>query len=139
MCLVDTGDLVTPGGLRIDAGALAWRFSRSPGPGGQHVNTSETRAQLTCDLAAAGLPEPVLARLVTKLGARVRVSSSTERSQRRNRDAALARLAAKLDDAAKVDPVRRKTRPSKSADRSRLDEKRRDALRKSARQWRPED
>ena len=136
---METGDLVTPGGLRVDAGALTWRFSRSPGPGGQHVNTSETRAQLTCDLGIAGLPPVVFARLVAKLGTHVRVSASTERSQRRNRDAALTRLATKLDDAAKVDPVRRKTRPSKGANRSRLDEKRRDALRKSARQWRPED
>ena len=136
---METGDLVTPGGLRVDAGALTWRFSRSPGPGGQHVNTSETRAQLTCDLEAAGLPPLVLARLVAKLGTPVQVSASTERSQLRNREAALARLATKLDDAAKIEPVRRKTRPSKGAVRSRLDEKRRDALRKSARQWRPED
>src|SRR5262245_19987769 len=83
---MDKRDPMTPGGLRLDPACLSWRFSRSSGPGGQHVNTASSRAELRCDLAAAGLPDELRERLVARLGTEdVRIVASTERSQLRNR------------------------------------------------------
>ena len=130
---------VTPGGLRIDPGALTWRFSRSSGPGGQHVNTTETQVELRCDLTTAGLPEDIAVRIVARLGPEVRVVASTERSQLRNRAEAWRRVAEQLDEAARPPRRRRATRPSKSAVTRRLDGKRRDGDRKADRRWRPDD
>ena len=132
-------EYVTPGGLRVDPVALAWRFSRSSGPGGQHVNTTETQVELRCDLTTAGLPEDIAVRIVARLGPEVRVVASTERSQLRNRAEAWRRVAEQLDEAARPPRRRRATRPSKSAVTRRLDGKRRDGDRKADRRWRPDD
>ena len=85
------------GHLRVDPVSLSWRFSRSSGPGGQHVNTTESQVELRCDLTAAGLPPAVAERVVARLGPEVRVVASTERSQLRNRAEAWRRLAEQLD------------------------------------------
>lgn len=130
---------LTPGGLRVDPASLSWRFSRSSGPGGQHVNTTETQVELRCDLTVAGLPEPAAARIAARLGDEVRVVASTERSQLRNRAEAWRRLAEQLDDAARPVRSRRPTRPSKGARARRLDDKRRAGDRKADRQWRPDE
>ena len=132
-------EYVTPGGMRVDPAALSWRFSRSSGPGGQHVNTTETQVELRCDLTLAGLPAPAVARIVARLGDEVRVVSSTERSQLRNRAEAWRRLAEQLDEAARPVRSRRPTRPSKGAKARRLDDKRRAGDRKADRQWRPDE
>ena len=52
---MDEQEPVTPGGLRLAPVCLSWKFSKSGGPGGQHVNTTESRVELRCDLPAAGL------------------------------------------------------------------------------------
>jgi ribosome-associated protein len=133
---MDEREPVTAGGIRLDPACLSWRFSRSSGPGGQHVNTSSTRAELICDLTGAGLPESLLERLVAKLGtADVRVISMSERSQIRNRQRALERLAERLDNAAKVERQRRATKPSRGAKERRLEAKRQQAGRKADRKW----
>jgi ribosome-associated protein len=127
------GDLVTPGGLRVPAAALEWRFSRSGGPGGQHVNTADTRVELICDLRALAGPPGRVERARARLGGKVRVVAATERSQLQNRRAARQRLAERLDDAARSVPLRRPTRPSRGAVEARLEAKRHVAQRKAGR------
>jgi ribosome-associated protein len=137
---VDEGDPVTPGGIRLNPAALSWRFSRSSAPGGQHVNTSSTKADLRCDLLVADLPEPVRDRIIERLGVEVRVVSSAGRSQLRNRADAMRRLAEQLDEAAKPPPrKRRATRPGRGAVERRLADKQRAAGRKAERRWKPDD
>lgn len=132
---MSTDDLVTPGGLVVPAAALTWAFSRSGGPGGQHVNVTASRVELRCDTVAAALP----ARVVDRLGAEVRVVVDTHRSQARNRAEALERLAARLDEASRPPPPRRRpTRPSRAAVERRLEAKRRTAERKARRRDAPD-
>ena len=80
--------------------ALTWRFSRASGPGGQHVNTSSTRVELDCDIAAAGFPAALTERLIARLGPVAHVTVADTRSQHRNRELAEARLRAQLEAAA---------------------------------------
>lgn len=125
-------DLVVTETLTIPAVELGWRFSRSSGPGGQGVNTSDSRVELLWD--AAGSPTLTDAqrdRALERLAARsvdgvVVVVASEYRSQRRNRDAARDRLAALIRQAVAPPPKRRRpTRPSAAARRRRLEDKRR--------------
>jgi ribosome-associated protein len=119
---------------------LVWRFSGSGGPGGQHANTSNTRAEVVFDVEASDSLGPrQRERLLEKLGAQVRVVASDTRSQTKNRDLALDRLRSKLADALKVDPPRRATKPSKSAKERRLSAKHRRGEIKRGRQARPSD
>ncbi|MFB9662654.1 alternative ribosome rescue aminoacyl-tRNA hydrolase ArfB [Glycomyces mayteni] len=111
---------------------LRWRFSRSSGPGGQGVNTTDSRVELVFDLAATkvfpeSLHERALARLESRLveGAVV-IAASEFRSQLRNREAAAERLGDLLRRAiAAPPPARRATKPSKGQQRRRLEDKRR--------------
>jgi ribosome-associated protein len=113
---------------------LAWRFSRSGGPGGQHANTADTRAEVRFDVAGSpSLGPRQRARLLERLGPEVRVVASDERSQARNRDLALERLAARLADALRVTAPRRPTRPTRASAARRLEDKRRQADRKAGR------
>jgi ribosome-associated protein len=107
-----------------------WRFSRSSGPGGQHVNTTDTNVELRFDLAATqALPEVwkqrALERLADRLsGGVLSVRASEYRSQWRNREAAAVKLAALLAEATAPPPrPRRKTKPSRGAKERRLREK----------------
>ena len=123
---------------------LSWRFSRSGGPGGQHVNTSDSKATVSFDVAGSAslsaCPPAWRARALARLPAVVVVTSSEHRSQWRNREAALARLAGRLLEATKPPPApRRATRPSRGAVERRLGEKRRQAVRKQQRQARGDD
>jgi ribosome-associated protein len=136
---VDEQDPVTPGGLRLAPVCLSWKFSKSGGPGGQHVNTTESRVELRCDLPAAGLEEYLLTRIAAALGEDIRVTCSSSRSQRKNRAEALDRLALQLDVAAKPVRARRATRPSKGAKERRLEDKRQSSGRKADRRWKPEE
>src|SRR3989442_5996653 len=95
------GDLVTPGGIEIPQSAMAWSFSRASGPGGQGVNTTDSRVELVVDLTALGTSDEVAALIRAKLGDSVRIVAATERTQRRNREAALRRLAERDDAAAR--------------------------------------
>jgi ribosome-associated protein len=127
-----TDDLQVTPAVRIPAEELGWRFSRSSGPGGQGVNTTDSRVELWWNLAAsAALTDAARERAVERLGRRLvdgvlTVTASEHRSQLRNREAALARLAAAVREAiAPPAPVRRPTRPSRAARRRRMDDKRR--------------
>jgi ribosome-associated protein len=112
-------------GVHLDAGDVAWRFSTAGGPGGQHVNTSNTRAEATVYVAASGLPAWAKQEIGTRLGWVVTVAAGDTRSQSRNRDLALGRLADRLRAAlAPPPPPRRPTRPTKASQRRRLDAKR---------------
>jgi ribosome-associated protein len=130
---------VTPR-LVIAADELRWRFSHSSGPGGQSVNTADTRVELAFDVAASpSLPARLRERALTRLSSRLvdgvlTVTASEHRSQLRNREAARARLAAVLRDAVAPPPrQRRPTKPSKAAVERRLDAKRRRSETKKAR------
>jgi ribosome-associated protein len=125
--------LVTPGGISVPEAALSWRFSRAGGPGGQHVNTSDTRVELWCQMALLGAPEYVLARLREVLGDDVRIVAASERSQWQNRRLALERLATRLDRAAVRRAPRRPTRVPRGAVEQRLEAKRRQSARKTSR------
>lgn len=121
--------------LTIPVAELSWRFSRSGGPGGQHANTADTRVEVRYDVAGSpSLGPRQRARLLERLGPEVRVVVSDERSQARNRDLALARLADRLAAALRVTAPRRPTRPTKASVERRLEDKRRRAGRKAGRQ-----
>ncbi|MGE3621178.1 MAG: alternative ribosome rescue aminoacyl-tRNA hydrolase ArfB [Acidimicrobiia bacterium] len=128
------GELRVSGSLSIPLSEVEWRFSRSGGPGGQHANTADTRVEVVFDVAGSpSLPDHVRARLLAELGPRVRVVAAGERSQLRNREVALDRLARRLAGALHRDPPRRATRPSRGAVERRLQSKRRQAERKADR------
>ncbi len=114
-------------GAVIPPAELSWRFSRSPGPGGQSVNTTDSRVELSYDLAASEALGPVLReRAMRALAGRLvdgvlTVTASEYRSQLRNRQAAASRLSALLVAAtAPPPPPRRATRPSRGATERRL-------------------
>ncbi|MFG2820672.1 alternative ribosome rescue aminoacyl-tRNA hydrolase ArfB [Kitasatospora sp. NPDC048365] len=123
------------GSVVVPDAELVWRFSRSSGPGGQHVNTSDTQVELRYDLAASQALPPVwkeraLERLAGRLvdGRVLVVKASEHRSQWRNREVAAARLASLLGDATAPPPkARRATKPSRGMVERRLDNKRRRA------------
>lgn len=118
--------LVVSRSCRIPLDELEWRFSASGGPGGQHANTSNTKAEVRFDVEASrSLGRRQRARLLERVGPTVRVVASDERSQARNRDLALQRLAARLAEGLKVEEVRVPTRPRPSATLNRLSDKRR--------------
>jgi ribosome-associated protein len=127
----------------VPASELGWRFSRSGGPGGQGVNTSDSRVELSFDLAGSpSVPKLLRERALERLADRlvdgvVTVVASEHRSQLRNREAALTRLAALLRDAVAPPPKpRRATRPTAAARERRLAEKRRRSEVKRLRQSR---
>lgn len=128
---MDDGLRVTPR-LAVPRRELSWRFSRASGPGGQSVNTADSRVELSFDLAAtAAFPEHLKARALARLAPRLvdgvlTVTASEHRSQLQNRRAAAARLARLLADAiAPPARPRRPTRPSRGAVERRLSAKRR--------------
>ncbi|MFI7481759.1 alternative ribosome rescue aminoacyl-tRNA hydrolase ArfB [Kocuria sp. M1R5S2] len=120
-----------PRGLRVPAGELVEQFSHASGPGGQGVNTADSRVQLSLDLGTTtalsdAQRELVLVRLSGRLtGTVLTVSAAEHRSQRRNRIAARQRLATLLRDALVPTLVRRPTRPTRGSQRRRLEGKRR--------------
>jgi ribosome-associated protein len=118
--------------VSVPAAELAERFSRSSGAGGQHVNTSDTRVELSFDVArSAALSETLRARALERLAGRLvdgvlTVTASDRRSQRQNRDLARERLAETLRAAVAPPPKpRRPTKPGKGAVQARLDDKKR--------------
>ena len=125
------------GGLRaasveIPEGELTWRFSRSSGPGGQSVNTADSRVELTFDLGGSpSVPEHLRSRALARLNhrlteGRVTIAASEYRSQHRNREAARSRLAELLTDAFRPPaPKRRPTKPTRGSKERRLAGKKR--------------
>jgi ribosome-associated protein len=129
-----TASLVVP-----DA-ELSWRFSRSSGPGGQGVNTTDSRVELTVDLTRV-LPPHLLTRAQERLGTTtVTVVASEHRSQLQNREAAAQRLAQLLREAVAPPPApRRPTKPSRASKERRLEVKRQRSDLKRTRRTRPQD
>lgn len=123
---------VTVRGITIPPDELSWRFSRSSGPGGQSVNTTDSQAELSFDLAATTALPPVLrdralASLAGRLsGGVITIAASEYKSQLRNREAAAERLSALLTEAtAPPRPPRRRTRPTRGSVERRLADKQR--------------
>jgi ribosome-associated protein len=119
-------------GVLVPERELRWRFSRSSGPGGQSVNTTDSRVELSYDLAGSGALGPVLKqRALAALAERLvdgvlTVVAAEHRSQLLNRRAARTRLAAVLRDATAPPPrARRPTRPSRGAQERRIAAKKR--------------
>ncbi len=115
------------GPVEIPEDELTWRFSRSSGPGGQSVNTTDSRATVSFDLAGSPyVPDNLRERAVQRLGSRLvdgvlTVAASEHRSQLANRRAALVRLATTLEEAFAPPPRRRRrTRPTRGSVERRL-------------------
>ena len=120
-------DLEVSPALTIPAAELRWRFSRSSGPGGQHVNTSDSRVELSWNVAESlALSDGQRLTLTTRLESRlvggvITVTASEQRSQLRNREIALAKLANLISEGLAPDgPRRRATKPTRGSNRRRL-------------------
>jgi ribosome-associated protein len=125
------GDLRVNESVTIPAGELLWRFSRSGGPGGQGVNTADSRVELRFNVAlTTAIPDHLKARALSRLGSQLVdgaliVTSSAHRAQLDNRRAAAAKLVVMLQRAmAEPPPTRRPTSPTAGAIQARLDAKR---------------
>jgi ribosome-associated protein len=125
--------------LTIPLGEIVLRASRSSGPGGQHANVTASRVEASFDvLASQALSESQRARILARVGQRVAAVAQDERSQTRNRELALKRLAERLARALTVPRKRRATRPTMASRERRLQAKRRATQRKRERRP-PED
>ena len=132
--------------LTVPEAELSWRFSRSSGPGGQGVNTTDSRAELSFDLQRSpALPEHLRARALRRLASRtvdgvLTVAASEHRSQLQNREAAEQRLAQLLREAvAPPAPTRRPTRPTRGSQERRLEAKKQRSQVKRERRRGPDD
>ena len=112
--------------LAIPLEEIGFRYSRSSGPGGQHAQKTETRVEAVFDVdASATLSEAQKARLRRRVGPVVRAVAQDERSRTRNRELALARLAAAIRAGLRVERKRRPTRPTAAARERRREQKKR--------------
>ena len=131
------------GGVAIPAASIAWKFVRASGPGGQHVNKVSTAVECRLNLHRAALAPDVRARLERLAGSRLNAAgeivlfAESERSQARNRAAALARLHALLQAAAQAPKRRVPTKPSSAQRAKRREEKERRAATKEMRRAPP--
>lgn len=126
-------------GLAIPLAEIELRTSRSSGPGGQHANVTASRVEAVFDVAASSaLSEGQKARVTARLGPRVTAAAQDTRSQMRNRQLALERLAARLAHALEVRRPRTATRPTQASKRRRVEAKKRRGEIKRGRR-RPED
>jgi ribosome-associated protein len=126
-------------GLTIPLEEVEIRASRSSGPGGQHANVTASRIEASFDVAAsATLTDDQKRRVTSRCGPVVRAISQDTRSQRRNREIALERLAGRIANALTVQRPRKKTKPSRAAKERRLEGKRQRGEKKRLR-GRPDD
>jgi ribosome-associated protein len=115
-------------GLVLPMTEIELRTSRSSGPGGQHANVTASRVEASFDVQASRtLTDAQKARIAARHGTRVSAAAQDTRSQLRNRDLALERLAHRIASALEVKRPRRKTRPTKASQQRRLQSKRRRA------------
>jgi ribosome-associated protein len=122
------------GSVAIPLSEVELRVSRSSGPGGQHANVTASRVEASFDVrASATLSEAQRRRLLARRGPRVVAVAQDARSQARNRELALQRLAERIAQALVVPKRRRATRPTAASRERRLTSKRRDAQRKRER------
>jgi ribosome-associated protein len=120
--------------VEVPGEELIVRTSRSTGAGGQHANVTDSRVEVSFDIASSpSLPEWARARLLERLGSRVTAVAQDNRSQSRNRELARSRLAQRLRTALERPRPRRPTRPGPAARGRRLDSKRRQSRRKQER------
>jgi ribosome-associated protein len=113
-------------GIDIPLEEIEVRATRSSGPGGQHANVTASRIEVSFDVgASAALTEAQKRRVMARCGQVIRAVAQDTRSQRRNRELALERLAARLDRALAVQRQRKATRPTRAAKERRLQQKRR--------------
>jgi ribosome-associated protein len=136
----DDGVLPVNDTLWIPRAELAYRASRSGGPGGQHVNTSSTRVEVTWDVGASpSLSDEQRARLREKLANRINaegvllLAASDHRSQHQNKEAATERLVELVRQALVIPKARKKTRPSRAQREARLHNKKRQSEKKRLR------
>jgi ribosome-associated protein len=121
--------------VEIPVSEIELRFSRSSGPGGQHAQKTETRVEAVFDVdRSEALTEAQKTRVRQRAGAVVRAVAQDERSQSRNRELALERLAAALQEALRVPRKRRATKPTAASRERRLEQKRRRGATKQLRQ-----
>jgi ribosome-associated protein len=112
--------------VSIPRSEIELRFSRSSGPGGQHAQKTESRAEAVFDVeASAALTPTQKRRVIAKVGPVVRAVAQDERSQWRNRELAVERVVEALREALKVERRRRPTKPTAAAKERRLEQKRR--------------
>jgi ribosome-associated protein len=113
-------------GLDLPLSEITWRATTSGGPGGQHANRTLSRVEVEFDVGASSVLGPrQRQRLLDRIGPVVRASAADSRSQARNRQLALERLASRIDAALRVEAPRRPTRPTKSSQVRRVESKRR--------------
>jgi ribosome-associated protein len=134
------GDLIVSRDLVVPASDLSERFSRSSGPGGQGVNTADSRVELSFDVARSpAVPEWLRPRMLRRLGGRLsdgvlRVTASEHRAQLQNRAAARERMARLLRDAATAPPpIRQPTKPTRGSKERRIAGKKRRSQTKDGR------
>jgi ribosome-associated protein len=127
----DDGLTSAPGAvLRVDRGVaipmseITWRATTSGGPGGQHANRTLSRVEVQFVIAGSSLGPRQRARLLQRYGPVVRAAASDSRSQSRNRQLALERLAERLAEGLRVEPTRRPTKPTKGSQVRRVEAKR---------------
>jgi ribosome-associated protein len=128
--------ITTRKGVKLPESAFRFEFSRSGGPGGQHVNTSSSKVRAVLNLEVCNLDDDSYALLVAAFGSEVAVTCSEERSQLANRRRAVERICEQVDRALIVPKDRRATRPHTGAVERRLDDKRRRSEQKRSRQER---
>lgn len=132
--------------IALDPSEIEESFVRAAGPGGQHVNKTSTAVQLRFDVRhSPSLPPDVRHRLERLAGSRLTrdgvlvLTAQSERSQKRNREEALARLVALVREAARPPIPRKATKPTRASKRRRLDNKKKHGALKSLRRSRPDD
>ena len=127
-------------GLALPADEIELRTSRSSGPGGQHANVTASRVEAVFDVqASTTLDDVQKARVMARCGSVVRASAQDTRSQLRNRELALARLAERVAHALAVQRPRRPSKPSRAAKAKRVESKKRRGETKRLRGRPPQD
>lgn len=143
---MDETNTLEAGPVSIPLSEIDVSYARSGGPGGQHVNKTETKAVVRFNLVSSpSVPEELRALAMERLASRLTtdgdiiVTSSKSRSQSMNTDDAMGRLSVMLDEAFTPDRPRKKTRPSRSQRERRLQEKKQNSQKKQQRGMRFED